>query len=224
MAATERIYVDGAGSTIELRQEGDGPTKIVGRAAVFYEDGDPGTEYQLWTGAVERILPRAFNRALKEKQDVFALINHDPNQVLGRTSAGTLKLTRSAEGLEYEIDPPDTELARALVENIRRGNITGSSFGFRVIDEKVIRGKGGAPDVREIRDVDLVDVSPVTFPAYKSTTAGLRQADCPVEVRAQIEQQQADEQEAAAKLAAKIAERRKYLDDRRGQLEGRCES
>src|SRR5215475_2335681 len=73
-----------------------------GFAAVFYKDGDPDTEYQLYPDLVERIAPGAFDRAVRE-DDVRGLMNHDPNLLLGRTAAGTLKLSADATGLRYEI-------------------------------------------------------------------------------------------------------------------------
>ncbi|MCT7656157.1 HK97 family phage prohead protease [Oceanimonas sp. NS1] len=60
-----------------------------------------------------------------------ALFNHDPNFVLGRTRSGTLALSVDADGLRYEIDPPDTQTVRDLVlAPLARGDITGSSFAF----------------------------------------------------------------------------------------------
>ena len=62
--------------------------------------------------------------------DVRALWNHNPDHVLGRTTANTLALTLDARGLAYVIDPPDTQMARDLIVSMRRKDVTGSSFGF----------------------------------------------------------------------------------------------
>ena len=59
-------------------------------------------------GFREIILPDAVDRTLRERLDVRALVDHDPSQVLGRTTAGTLRLEKDAKGLIAEIDPPDT--------------------------------------------------------------------------------------------------------------------
>ena len=155
---------------IETRE--DGKQVIVGYASVFYNAEDPGTEFGLGPKLKERIMPTAFNRALTEQQDVRALFNHDPNHLLGRRGAGTLTLSVDAVGLRYEITPPDTQSGRDTLESIKRGDLAGSSFAFQMKSHKWERGK--EYDVRNIEDVDLFDVGPVTFPAYKSATTGVR--------------------------------------------------
>ncbi len=164
----ERRFVKAA----EIRADGDG--HITGHAAVFNE------EYVLWDSdsyrAVEKVKPGAFTRALKEKHDVRCLFNHDPNQLLGRTSAGTMKLKQDDQGLYFDTTPPDTQLGRDVVTLVKRGDISGASFAFTVtkqnvtevtVDNKIIR-------TREIEDVDLFDASPVTYPAYTGTDVNAR--------------------------------------------------
>jgi len=87
-------------------------------------------------GFVEIIKPGAFTKTLDES-DVRALLNHNSDQVLGRMSAGTLKLWEDDRGLRAEIHPPDTSAGRDAVALIKRGDLTGMSFGFRAVrDEK----------------------------------------------------------------------------------------
>ncbi len=151
---------------------------IVGYAAVFY-DGTPGTQYQLWPGCVERIMPGAFAEAI-ESGDVAGLRNHNAESLLGRTSAPTptLRLSEDRIGLRYEIDPPDTVCGRETVTLIERGDLQGSSFAFKIIDERWKEEMiGGVTiQVREVLKVELFDVGPVTFPAYKSASAGIGSA------------------------------------------------
>jgi len=149
----------------ELREDGAFP-KIRGYAAVFNQLSEP-----MW-GVRERIMPGAFKRTLAEGADVRALFNHDPSQILGRTKAGTLKLEEDQHGLRYVITPPDTTVGRDLMENIRRGDITQSSFGFRSVDENYLKENGQF--IRELLSVDLFDVSPVTYPAYTGTDVNVR--------------------------------------------------
>lgn len=151
--------------------EDDKEQKIVGYASVFY-DGTPETEYQLWDDYVERIMPGSFDRALAEKDDVRGLFNHDPDNLLGRTSSGTMKLSVDKKGLAYEIQPGDTTMARDVVEHIKRGDVDGSSFAFRVTDEDI--RKENDVYIREISGVQLFDAGPVTYPAYTATTSGYR--------------------------------------------------
>ncbi|MEX1040194.1 MAG: HK97 family phage prohead protease [Pirellulaceae bacterium] len=148
--------------------------KITGYASVFY-DGTKASEFQLWKGAVERIDPDAFNRAIKEKHDVRALYNHDPDNLLGRLSSNTLNLSVDNKGLRYEIEYDEHDSDHQRVRSkIQRGDLTGSSFAFRVTGEKW--EEENDQEVRTITDLDLIDVGPVTFPAYESSTTGVRHA------------------------------------------------
>jgi len=151
----------------EMRVEGDEDErpKIVGHAAVFNELSEP-----LW-GFRERILPGAFKEAIKQ-DDVRALWNHDPNYVLGRNKAGTLRLAEDDRGLAVEIDPPDTQWARDLLVSIRRGDVNQMSFAFTVVDEEFSKENG--ENIRILKKVRLHDVSVVTFPAYPQTDVQVR--------------------------------------------------
>jgi HK97 family phage prohead protease len=125
-------------------------------------------------GFIETVRGGAFGRALNEGQDVRALINHNPGLILGRTAAGTLKLSEDTTGLHYEVDAPDTSYARDLAESMQRGDVTQSSFSFRVrLDDWQKEGRGR---LRTLIDVDLLDVSPVTYPAYEDTESGVQGA------------------------------------------------
>ncbi|MEO1063737.1 MAG: HK97 family phage prohead protease [Actinomycetota bacterium] len=169
---------------IERRGGDDAPPVITGYGAVFYREGDPGTEYQLWSNCVERIMPGAFDRALRE-DDVRSFFNHDANLLLGRNRSGSLRLEVDDVGLRYEIDPPDTQTGRDLVVSLERGDVDGSSFMF-VPDELVWREleiDGRTLEVRELVSVQLWEVGPVVFPAYESSTSGLRGEERHAEAR-----------------------------------------
>ena len=153
----------------ELRiADSDGGSVIEGHAAVF----------DSWSETLGGIFPfkeivrkGAFNESIG-KDDIRALFNHDPNYVLGRNRAGTLELVEDEVGLRVRITPPDTSWARDLQASIRRGDITQMSIGFIVEEDKWSTENG--MDTREIRKVQLFDVSPVTFPAYTATDVGVR--------------------------------------------------
>jgi HK97 family phage prohead protease len=191
----ERRYITKPGLSAAIRADGEGGSKqtLIGHAAVFY-DGDEGSEFELWSYAgercVERVMPGAFARALREADDVRGLYNHDVNCVLGRTTAGTLRLREDSKGLAYECDMPDTQLARDLALSVGRGDVTGSSFSF-LPDDQSFREQadegGGILVIRELNSVRLFDVGPVVFPAYGSATSGLRSAQSPDEARAAYE-------------------------------------
>lgn len=160
----------------ELRAAGgEGePRRIVGYAAVFNEVSE-----ELY-GFREMIMPGAF-RDVIEAEDVRALINHDPNLVLGRTTAGTLRLIEDERGLRYEIDPPDTQYARDLIVSLERGDVDQSSFAFRVKPEDEEWRGPTEDDPLPLRMIykfsRLFDVSPVTYPAYEATSVDVRALD-----------------------------------------------
>lgn len=151
----------------EVRQEKDQNPKIVGYAAVFNSwSEDLG-------GFTERIEPGAFGPALKNS-DVRALFNHDKNYVLGRQSAGTLRMNEDDKGLHIEISPPNTQWARDLMESIKRQDVNQQSFSFRVKTDEWSEDKDKKA-TRSIKEFDKIrDVSIVTFPAYRETSVAVR--------------------------------------------------
>lgn len=154
-------------SVDELRRVGDDDKskRIVGHAAVFNKktriaDFD------------EKIAPGAFAETIKSG-DIRAFWNHNSDIVLGRNTAGTLSLEEDRKGLKVEIDPPDTELVRSHMASIDRGDVTGMSFGFRVIRETWETNKN-KPDLRTLEEIELFEVSPVALPAYENTDVAVR--------------------------------------------------
>lgn len=178
----------------ELRKTGEGLGTLVGMAAVFSSETTIGGSTFGWR---EQLAPRAFDSALSRPDDVRALWNHDPNVVLGRTKSNTLRLSRTKDGLKYEIDLPDTQAARDVLQLISRGDVSGSSFGFRVLDDEWDESavKSGKLPLRTITDVELWDVSPVAYPAYPETSVNARsKAQAIAEAQAKAEAEQPDEQ------------------------------
>lgn len=160
-----------AKSRVKTTYRSDGAV-ITGYSAVFY-NGLPGTQYSLGDGMVERIRPGAFDRALVERHDARALYNHDPDNLLGRVSSGTCRLSVDHLGLRYEItaDRNDPDHQRVLAK-IKRGDLSGSSFAFQ--PTKVTWEDKDGISIRWIDDLQLFDVGPVTYPAYGASTTGLR--------------------------------------------------
>ena len=154
-------------NSLEIREaEGDEPRRLSGYAAIFdVLSPDQG-------GFRERIGRRAFTKTVAE-DDIRALVNHDPSQVLARTSRKSLKLSVDHTGLHANALLPDTSYARDLVINIANGNISGGSFMFETIRdtwaEENLDGAEIPVVIRTLNEVRLYDVSPVTFPAYPQT-------------------------------------------------------
>ena len=162
--------------TIESRA--NGTQVLVGYAAVYNRFSLPlregGSQFR------EIILPGAFDKILNRqrgKGDVVALLNHNTDLILGRSSSGTLELSSDDKGLRYVVTPPDTQVGRDTMELVRRRDLRGSSFAFSVdtkTGERWSSDEQGA--VREIREVaSLVDVSVVLTPAYPASSVTVAQ-------------------------------------------------
>lgn len=158
---------------------GDGkkPATLRGHAALYNERTNVGGMF------VEVIKPGAFRGALDGTDDVRALFNHNQDIVLGRTKSPekTLRLGEDVRGLTAEIDLPDTTAARDLAVSVGRGDVSQMSFQFAVrqkgdewVQEKTTDGVRYW--VRTLTNVELYDVSPVTFPQYEKTDVVVRSA------------------------------------------------
>jgi HK97 family phage prohead protease len=191
---------------VELRaDENDASRTVVGLASVY------GVRANIGGMFTEEIAPGAFTRSLTEN-DLRALYQHDMSQVIGRQSAGTLRARETARGVEVEIDVP--EARDDVLEAIRRGDIDGMSIGFRVRGDTWSDLDTDTPH-RLLTDIDLVEVSPVTFPAYVETEIGMRSDANGVAL--------AEEALAAAKAtaeAARAAVHRSDLNRMTGRLMG----
>lgn len=122
---------------------------------------------------VEQIDSKAFNKTLKNKDDVRALVEHEPSRIIARTKNGTLTLKTDKVGLRAEIQPSDTQTGRDVVESIRRGDLDQMSFGFRLEAEEWEDLEKGVA-LRTITQAKLVDVSVVAFAAYPQTEVDVR--------------------------------------------------
>jgi len=169
--------LDAAG--LKVRSEGDAgdpkPTTLSGYAALFDE---PTTLFADENSrVVEVIRPGAFTRAIAESQDVRCLVDHNPTLLLGRSKAGTLKIWEDDKGLAFEVTLPETTTARDLAENIRLGNCDQCSFSFSPApngETSRVEQEGGVRVTYiELTDVDLFDVSTVTYPAYPGTKVSI---------------------------------------------------
>lgn len=198
----ERRYVGITELRVERREEGK-PTKIAGYAAVFESESvDLG-------GFTERIAKGAFSESLAG--DIRALWNHDTNQVLGRTSAGTLRVAEDGKGLAIEIDVPDTQAGRDAVTLIERRDVTGMSFAFSVPEGGDNWAKVGGKWLRTLLKINLAEVSPCTFPAYQATEIGIRAADGAKEALAALQRAQDAEVTEARKIVAAHEARERRL-------------
>jgi HK97 family phage prohead protease len=149
---------------VELREASDGLT-FHGYAAPFDSETDLGP----YRETIER---GAFGKTLADGADVRMLVNHE-GIPLARTRSRTLKLREDKRGLlvEAKLDPNNPR-AQELMSAMRRKDLDQMSFAFRAIQEIKPEDNDG---LRVLKEVELFDVSPVTYPAYEDTTAEMRQ-------------------------------------------------
>lgn len=176
---------------VEHRADANGKMTVAGYAAVFGEVADIGGWFK------EVVARGAFTQTLRTA-DVRAYFDHDSGRVLGRLSAGTLRLEEDDKGLRVEIDLPDTTDGRDVKTLVERGDISGMSFRFEAIrqewDETV------DPPKRTLLEVRLGEVSIVSEPAYDGTSVALRSLD-----EARKERRQHNFNAAAKRVGMKVS-------------------
>lgn len=168
-------------SAVELRAASSAEAEsrtVFGYAAKFNTRSENlgGTDWQFY----ETIAPGAFDDVLLD--DVRALFNHEAELILARSKngVGTLKIGVDNVGLYYEFEAPDTQVGNDLLVSMRRGDIDQSSFSFMVDrdGQSIVRTQDGdGPEIinRTITKFSrLLDVSPVTYPAYLDTEVDAR--------------------------------------------------
>lgn len=201
--AIERRFVPLSG--VEVRADEDnGVVKFKGHAAVFDQEA---VIAGMWR---EKVSPGAFTKTIEES-DVRFLINHDPNLLGARTKSGTLKLSEDDTGLlaEADLDPRQTYINDLKIA-MERGDLDQMSYAFRVIrDEWNEEPEDGGLPTRDIKEVQLWDTSPVTFPAFDTTDAELVSArsllDARPDVR-EIVEREAESEEQPEEPAAEEPE------------------
>lgn len=181
----------------------DGKRYIEGYAAKF------NTRSEDFGGWYETIAPGAFSDVLKD--DVRALIDHDPSKILGRTKSGTLQLWQDETGLRYRAELPNTSYANDLSESVSRGDVDQSSFGFRIADQSWETRDG--VEYRVINKVErLYDVSPVTFPAYPDTSVAKRSLIEALQER-QEREQEIEAQRQRVEITLELVNKQQLLEN-----------
>jgi HK97 family phage prohead protease len=153
----------------ELRADSQGDEMaLVGYAASY------NTLSQDLGGFREMIAPGAFTRSITSGADCHCLLNHDPNQVLGRRKSGTLTISEDERGLKFRCQlNPKSSLHQDVYGAIKRGDLDQCSFAFMVPDGGDEWGEDTDEEGRKfvkrtLRNVNLQDCSVVTYPAYNS--------------------------------------------------------
>jgi HK97 family phage prohead protease len=169
-AKLERRQFEAGG--FEIREDGDG-FRIEGYAALF------DSRSENLGGFTETIRRGAFRESLRSRGNIMFYYNHDSNQVLASTRAGTLRLEEDERGLKVSASIAPTSYGRDAKILVERGDVTGFSFGFSMPSD----GRGDEWNAegteRVLKSVRLFEVSLVGSPAYTGTngTAVMRGLD-----------------------------------------------
>jgi uncharacterized protein len=190
---------------VDIDTAADG-SSFDGYAAVFDQEANLGA----WTEQVER---GAFRKVLAQQANVPMLWNHNPDWPLATTRAGTLELSEDTKGLRVKATLADHFIGDMVRELVRRGDVSGMSYGF-------VAGPGNShfdeqrtPPHRTLKGFTrLLDVSPTWDPAFDQTEAEIRSliqtfSDSPARLQELVagEHQQSDDA-AAGREGANVEE------------------
>lgn len=169
---------------LEIREEDDGKRTLSGYAVKWEMKSEPMGWFRRFKEQFKR---GAFADSLT-KDDQRYLWSHDISKVLGRTKNGTLRLYEDNIGLRFELDLPNTTLGNDTYESIKRGDVDGVSFGFRMKKEEWDETD---PDnvLRTISQADLFEISAVAFPAYPDSEVQARSQSDPYQQYKQEQEQ-----------------------------------
>ena len=165
--------------------------KVEGYALLFNTDS-----VLMWGDTIERIAPCALDGVL-EKSDVLCLMNHDEQRgVLARyrMGEGSLSLTVDDKGLKYSFEAPKTTLGDELIESLKRGDISQSSFAFSIEKDNWEETEPGKYVRTIVKFRRIYDVSPVYYPAYEDTSVALRHREGLIEKKNQEAKAKAEEE------------------------------
>lgn len=122
----------------------------------------------LWGEFVEMFDRGAFTQSLASGSDVRALFEHDYSKLLGRTASGTLSIMEDDEGLRFSLDLPKTQLGDDILESVKRGDISGMSFGFRALVDEW--DESGEIAKRTVKQAELMEITVTSIPAYPDSS------------------------------------------------------
>jgi uncharacterized protein len=165
------------------RAETDPDEMIIEGYFALYEN-----ETELFPGTYEIITKGAFDKTLGN--DIRALWNHNTQYVLGRNTSGSLKIEADDKGLFAVIRLPKTQYAHDLYELVQRGDVDQCSFGFNILDEDIEELASDGFRFR-INEVDLHEISVVTFPAYENTSVQARSKEIETLKNTKLQKQKA---------------------------------
>jgi len=188
---------------VEERAEGDG----IGVARGV------GLPYNSWSDGLpfrEKFSPGAFQESIARGDEVYSFINHNRDNILGRTGNKRLKVIDESEALRYEVKIPNTSYGADFVENVRTRNIHGTSIGFIALED--VWGEDEQGYWRNVTKARLTQISPEVTPAYSNTDVAMRSLEAfKEESRTKISEGESDDGEEKNWGFVDIAEKRLEL-------------
>jgi HK97 family phage prohead protease len=167
-------------AALSVRKADDGSLQLKGTAIVF------NIPSQDMNGFTEIVRYEAVQKALTRNDDIYLLWQHDSKMPLARTTTGSLRLTLTPTGLDFVATLPDSPLGQNVYQSIADRTVDSVSFGFYANPEG---GDSWSKDdegniVRELLDIYILEISPVTWPAYEAPHVDVRSA--PADIRAKL--------------------------------------
>jgi len=173
---------------LSVRKAANGDMQLVGTAIVF---DSPSQNLGSFTEIVKY---EAVQKSLQRNSDVYMLWQHDSAQPLSRVKTGTLKLTLTRAGLDFVATLPQSPLGQNAYQAVADGTVDSVSFGFTVEpdgDKWLSDAQGNV--VRELWDINVGELSPVTWAAYEAPHVDVRSA--PADIRAKLKRSEDDDTE-----------------------------
>jgi hypothetical protein len=146
---------------LEVRKAADGSMQLAGRAICF------DSPSQNLGGFVEIVKHQSVQKSLQRNTDVYMLWQHDSSRPLARVKTGALKLTLTQAGLDFVATLPNSPLGQNAYQAVSDGTVDSVSFGFTVEpdgDKWLSDAQGNV--VRELWDINVTEISPITWAAY----------------------------------------------------------
>lgn len=169
-------------AALSVRKAADGSMQLVGTAIVF------DSQSQSLGGFTEIVKYEAVQKSLQRNNDVYMLWQHDSSQPLSRTKTGTLKLTLTRAGLDFVATLPSSPAGQNAYQAVADGTVDSVSFGFQLNPENPDADKWLSDPqgniVRELWDIDVAEISPVTWAAYEAPHVDVRSA--PADIRSKL--------------------------------------
>lgn len=155
--------------SFEARDSGDDGFTLEGYGAVFNQ----ATRIDSHEGRFDEVIDRgAFTKTLSERTPVLQF-DHGRDPATGSVPIGSIEDIRSDDhGLFVRARMHDNARVEPIRQAIASGAIDGMSFRFQVMRDDW--DEAGETPMRTLREVSLLEVGPVVFPAYAGASVGVR--------------------------------------------------